>query len=173
MTERKPPGVEWQSWIDRQIEEGRARGAFDGLPGTGKPIAGLDRPRDEMWWVRDKLKREGVEYLPPSLAIRREADRARERALRAPSEAEARRILEEVNGHIRYLNSHMCEGPATTVMPLDVDGLLAERRAHRDRYRESTAAAPAPAPGPRRPQRPRLRRLFPRRRKGACTARRA
>ena len=38
MTERKPFGVSWETWIDRQIREGMERGEFDGLPGHGKPI---------------------------------------------------------------------------------------------------------------------------------------
>ena len=67
MTERKPFGVSWETWIDRQIREGMERGEFDGLPGHGKPIQDVDRPHDELWWVRDKLRREGVSYLPPTL----------------------------------------------------------------------------------------------------------
>ena len=127
MTERKPPGVSWQSWIDREIEEGRSRGAFDDLPGHGKPIDGLDRPRDELWWVRDKLRRERVEYLPPSLAIRKAAAEARRRALDAPSDAEARRILEEINAEIRNLNRRNVDGPPTVLMPFDIDEVLEQR----------------------------------------------
>ena len=68
MTERKPFGVSWETWIDRQIREGMERGDFDHLPGHGQPIRGLDRPDDELWWVREKLRREGVSFLPPTLA---------------------------------------------------------------------------------------------------------
>ncbi len=128
MTARKPPGVSWQSWIDQQIEQGRARGDFDGLPGHGKPIEGLEQPRDEMWWVRDKLRRENVEYLPPSLAIRKTAAEARQRALDAPSESAARAILEEINEEIRQLNRSNVTGPPTTLMPFDVEEVLGERR---------------------------------------------
>lgn len=156
MTDRKPPGVSWQSWIDRQIEAGRAEGAFDGLPGEGRPLRGIDRPRDELWWVRDKLRREGVDHLPPALAIRRDADEAVARALAATTESEARRILEEINERIRYLNSHTIDGPPTTLMPLDVDEVLSRR---------PPAPPPAPevAPPPAEPTPPswwrRLRRL--------------
>ena len=38
MTERKPPGMDFSSWIDQQIEEAAKRGAFDDLPGAGKPL---------------------------------------------------------------------------------------------------------------------------------------
>ena len=48
MTERKPPGVTWETWIDSQVRRGMEEGAFDNLPGHGKPLPGLDRPRDEL-----------------------------------------------------------------------------------------------------------------------------
>ena len=124
MTERKPPGVSWQTWIDRQIEAGQERGEFDGLAGHGKPIDGIDRPRDELWWVRDKLKREGVNHLPPSLAILRKASKAVEQALQATSEAEARRIVDEINAEIRQLNRLSVQGPPTTLMPYDVEEIV-------------------------------------------------
>jgi len=60
MAERKPPGVSWETWVDRQIREGMERGEFDALPDHGKPIRDLDRPRDDSWWVKDKLRREQV-----------------------------------------------------------------------------------------------------------------
>jgi hypothetical protein len=124
MSERKPPGVSWQTWIDRQIEEGRSRGEFDGLPGHGKPIPGIERPRDELWWVRDKLKREGVDHLPPSLAIRKKAAQAEARAMQSSSEAEVRQIIGEINEEIRQLNRTSVQGPPTTLMPFDVEDVV-------------------------------------------------
>ncbi len=44
MTERKPPGVSFETWIDKQIREAADRGEFDNLPGAGKPIPDLDKP---------------------------------------------------------------------------------------------------------------------------------
>ena len=38
MTERKPRDMTFRSWIDQQISEAEERGAFDNLPGTGKPL---------------------------------------------------------------------------------------------------------------------------------------
>src|SRR2546422_903351 len=57
MTERKPPGMGFESWIDKQIREAMERGEFDNLPGHGKPIPGLDRPDDDWWWIGPKLRR--------------------------------------------------------------------------------------------------------------------
>jgi hypothetical protein len=49
MTARKPPGVGWESWIDKQIREAEERGEFEDLPGAGQPIPDLDKPFDELW----------------------------------------------------------------------------------------------------------------------------
>jgi len=37
VTERKPPGVSWESWLEEQIRRAREDGAFDNLVGAGKP----------------------------------------------------------------------------------------------------------------------------------------
>ena len=79
MTPRKPPGIGWESWVERQIREAQERGEFDDLPGHGKPLDDVDRSRDEMWWVRKKLRREKVSYSPPALSLRVEVDETRER----------------------------------------------------------------------------------------------
>jgi hypothetical protein len=73
MTERKPPGIGFQAWVERQIREAMERGEFDNLPGAGKPIADLDKPHDELWWIKQKLRRENLSYLPATLALRKAA----------------------------------------------------------------------------------------------------
>ncbi len=131
MTSRKPPGVAWESWVDQQIREARDRGEFDDLPGHGKPLPDLDRPRDELWWVRQKLKREKVSYSPPSISIRRERDDALERIAGATTESEVRMLVTAINDRIRYVNSHTISGPPTTVAVLDVDETIERWRAKR------------------------------------------
>lgn len=132
MTERKPPGVSWESWIERQIRESIERGEFDALPGTGERLADLDRPRDENWWIRQKLRREDVSYLPPALELRKQVDDALEQVERAATEAQVRQIITAINERIRYLNSHLTSGPPSTLMPLDVERVVERWRASRD-----------------------------------------
>ena len=132
MTERKPPGVSWETWIDRQIREGMDRGEFDGLPGHGKPLDDLDRPRDELWWVKSKLRRETVEFLPPTLALRKEVEDTRERIAAAMSEDDVRAIVTEINARIRYINSRATAGPPSTQAPLDIDHELTKWRSARE-----------------------------------------
>ena len=38
MTERKPPGANWEPWIETQLRAAMEAGTFDNLPGAGKPI---------------------------------------------------------------------------------------------------------------------------------------
>jgi hypothetical protein len=128
LTERKPPGVSWETWIDRQIREGMERGEFDGLAGHGQPIADVDRPHDELWWVREKLKREGVSYLPPTLALRKEVEDAREAMVAAGSEEEVRRMVAEMNERIRAVNRQATSGPPSTLVPLDVERAVEQWR---------------------------------------------
>jgi Domain of unknown function (DUF1992) len=128
MTERKPPGASWETWIDRQVRVGMERGDFDDLPGHGQPIPDVDRPHDELWWVKQKLAREGVSFLPPTLALRKEVDDVREQIARAVSEAEVRRIVEEINTKIRRVNSQASSGPPSTLVPLPLEAMVAAWR---------------------------------------------
>ncbi|MEU3713243.1 DUF1992 domain-containing protein [Streptomyces catenulae] len=121
MTERKPPGVDFESWIDRQIREAQERGDFAGLPGVGKPLPGLDRPYDELWWVKEKMAREDLSFLPPSLALRKEAEEAAQAAADAPSEAALRRVLTAVNEKIRAALRVPPDGPPLGITPFDIE----------------------------------------------------
>lgn len=134
MTTRKPPGISWESWIDRQIREATERGEFENLPGEGKPIADLDKPRDENWWIRQKLRSEDLAYLPPSLALKKEAESALGAALSAKSEIEARQIIEQINAKITRANRLGIDGPSVGFVPYDTERILRdwrERRAHK------------------------------------------
>jgi hypothetical protein len=131
MTERKPAGVPWESWIDRQIRRAEERGEFDDLPGAGRPIPDLDKPFDELWWVKDKLRREGLSYMPPSIALRKEAQDALEEARGARSEAEVRAIVSEINDKIRAANRTGIQGPSLMLVPYDVDRIVRDWRRRR------------------------------------------
>jgi hypothetical protein len=129
MTDRKPPGVGFETWVERQIREATERGEFDNLPGAGKPIADLDQPHDELWWVRQKLRREHLSYLPPTIALRKEAEEALAAAARATSEAEVREIVAAINRKITEGNRKAASGPPLNLMPFDVDRVVRSWRA--------------------------------------------
>jgi hypothetical protein len=133
VTDRKPPGLSWESWIDKQIRDAMERGEFDDLPGKGKPLPDIDRPRDELWWVRQKLKREDVQLLPPSLQVRKDLDEVRERIAATDDESVVRRLVAEINEKIREVNRTIVTGPPSTLFPLDVETVVERWRGERGR----------------------------------------
>ena len=131
MTPRKPAGVRFESWIDRQVREAAERGDFRDLPGSGAPLADLDEPHDEMWWVKRKLRNENLSYLPPSLALRKEARDAVHGLARARSEAEVRERVQAINEKIRDAIRIGIRGPELNLMPFDVEQIVREWRRER------------------------------------------
>lgn len=128
MTERKPPGVSFESWVDKQIREATDRGDFKELPGFGKPLPSLDTPYDELWWVKEKMHREGLSVLPPTLALRKQAEDAAEAAAQARSEREVRQIIGDVNEKIREAIRRPPAGPPLNLTPFDVEQVVQEWR---------------------------------------------
>ncbi len=114
--------------LDRQLREARERGEFDNLPGTGKPIAGIDQPHDDEWWIKEKLRREDVSFLPPTLAVRRELDFTLEKIAQAATETDVRTLVDAINERIRTLNRVATSGPPSNLYPLDIERVLTRWR---------------------------------------------
>lgn len=132
MTERKPPGVSFESFVDRQIRQADEAGEFAELPGFGKPLASLDAPYDELWWIKGKLHREGFAVLPPALALRKEAEDAREALKTARTERQVRDLLTEVNDKIRTALRRPPPGPPLNLKEFDVEAELTRWRESRN-----------------------------------------
>ena len=124
MTQKKPPGKKWESFVEQQIREAMEEGAFDNLQGKGQPIADLGREYDPDWWAKKLIEREKVSLVPPALALRRDVAQALERLAQMRDEAEVRRLLEGLNAQIRKLNASIAEGPPTNLAPLDVETIV-------------------------------------------------
>lgn len=146
MTPRRPPG-NFETWVEKEIREAMERGEFHGLEGEGRPISDLHEPSDELRWVRQKLKREGFTFLPASLALRRDAQEARDAAGRARTEDEARHIIEAINERLLDAVRKPLDGPSVYVPPYDVEAVLARWRTD---HAEALAAAEAEADAARR-----------------------
>jgi Domain of unknown function (DUF1992) len=153
VTERKPAGQSFTSWVDQQIQEAQDRGAFDDLPGTGKPLpryAGDDSER----WLREYLRREGVsaeELLPTPLKLRKERARLLESVPELESEADVTDAVSELNRRIAEWR-RIPLGPPIFVALVDRDEMIARwRAAHRPPAPGShVAEVPAPDQGRRR-----------------------
>ncbi|MFI6683181.1 DUF1992 domain-containing protein [Streptomyces sp. NPDC050485] len=142
--------MSFESWIDRQIREAQERGEFTDLPGIGEPLPDEQAPYDEMWWMKQKMAREGLSVVPSgSVGLRKEAEDALAEAAGAPSERVVREILEPVNEKIAANLRMPPPGPPLGRKEIDIDEFLREwRRAHGrdDRKRRPARGEPKPEP---------------------------
>ena len=128
MTERKPPGTSWETWIEAQIRVAREQGAFDDLPGAGKPLPNLGHAYDPDWWVKQLVQREQISILPPSLELLRKVEKELAAIEKLDDEATVRRRVATLNVEIAKVNATVMEGPPTRLGTLDVDKIVARWR---------------------------------------------
>jgi hypothetical protein len=124
-SDRKPAGMSWESYTERRIREAAEAGAFAELPGFGQPIPGIDEPLDENWWVKRKLRDEGVGVVPPVLEARLAVEKTLVEIAGMPSEAAVRRKLAELNERIRAAHFSPIAGPPGGVSELDIEAVVA------------------------------------------------
>jgi Domain of unknown function (DUF1992) len=131
MSQPKPkPALEkFESFAERRIREAQAEGQFDHLPGFGKPIPDLDGPDDENWWIKKKLKQEGLVLLPPILEARRDIERTLEGVRSLHSEHQVRTAIKALNERIRAAHFSVAGGPADGVRPVDAEAAVRNWRA--------------------------------------------
>ncbi len=133
MTEQKPPGQSWESWIEQQIREAQEAGAFDQLPGAGKPLPGLTEGYDPLWWVKKLVQREKISILPPSLELLRKVESELANIWQVSDEAQVRSRVQALNAEIAKVNARAAEGPPTRLGLLDADEIVAEWRSRASR----------------------------------------
>jgi len=158
MTQRKPTGMSFETWIDGQITRAQEDGAFDGLDGAGKPLPRRVREQTSYDWALEWAKRENADVagmLPSGLALRKEREELPALVARQTSEAAVRAV---VGAHVARVDRYYrqpVEGPWVPVGMPDVEEMVAEWRRTR----------PAPAPvQPPTPAVPEARRRWWRRR---------
>ncbi|MEJ7722617.1 MAG: hypothetical protein WKF58_20315 [Ilumatobacteraceae bacterium] len=117
---RKPPGVTWESWVERSIREGIERGELDVRSGRGEPIADIDHRRADGWFAERLARREQVDDLHRRwlCGVRCRTASQDRRCHVGGRGARHRRCDQRA---IRYVNSHTVAGLPSTVMPLDLD----------------------------------------------------
>jgi len=128
MTQRKPPETSWETWTEAQIRIAAENGAFDNLPGAGKPLADLDQAHDPLWWVKRLVQREQLSMLPPSLELLRKVEKELAAIETLDDEANVRARLAALNLDIAKVNATVIEGPPTRLGTLDVDQIVVNWR---------------------------------------------
>jgi hypothetical protein len=145
MTERKPPGMSFETWIDSQITRAREQGAFDGLDGAGKPLPRRAREQTSYDWALEWAKRENADVagmLPTGLALRKEREELPGLVDRQTSEAAARAVVDAHNARVDQFYRRPQEGPFIPVGMADVEEMVAQW------WRTRPAPAPPAPPAP-------------------------
>ncbi len=123
ISNRKPAGMKWESWVDRALREAEERGDFK--PAKGGKIKGLDKPYDPDWWLKDLIEREDLHAInSEGLELRRYVYAEIERIKSIKDRERIRQSLEKLNDYIRQENLKIIEGPASNITPVDVDHFL-------------------------------------------------
>lgn len=131
------------SWVDQQIRQAMARGAFDNLPGAGKPIKNLGTQHDPDWWVKQFVEREKITgVLPPALQLRKDDAELDDKLDRIAVERDVREELEDFNRRVVAARRQLEGGPPVITPTRDVEE---EVRRWRDRRRARHTESKAPA----------------------------
>ena len=149
MTERKPPGMAFETWIDHQITQAQQRGAFEGLEGTGRPLPRRDREQTSYEWALEWARRQQADprdLLPPGMALRREREDLALRVPQLPSEAAVRATVAEFNARVEQHWRRPADGPDAVPGLADEDALV--------RLWHATHLPPAPEPAAMPPSAP-------------------
>ncbi len=135
MSERKAPAASLGSWIEAQISAAMQEGAFDNLPGAGKPLPNAGQGHDPDLWVKQLIEREGAYMTHPSLALRRKVEKELGAIDTLDDEGTVRLRLAALNTEIAKFNATAIEGPPTNLATFDIDKVVT-------RWRQSRATKP-------------------------------
>lgn len=146
---RRPPAAMTaravQSWVDQAISQAERQGAFDNLPGSGKPLRDVDTRSDPDWWVKGLMEREKLDLgdaMPGVMQLRREKSRLPETLAAMSDEAAVRAHLEDFNERVLAdrRKPHAGAGSPPIVGRVEVEEMVEVWRAARA---ERAAAASA------------------------------
>jgi hypothetical protein len=160
MTERKPQGMSFESWVEQQIRRAHDEGAFEGLSLAGKPLPRRDREKSSYEWALEWARREEADVgamLPTGLALRKEREELPALVARQASEVAVRALVQAHNDRVDQYYRRPVEGVWVPVGMADVEEVVAEWR------RTRPVVAPAPAPAAPSPPSRRRRRWLRRR----------
>ena len=125
----------YETAVDRAIREAAEGGAFDNLAGAGKPLP-MRQAGDADWWLKELVEREqisGSELVPPTIALRREADGFPESLAGLASEESVRQVLDDFNERVRadWRRPGVGKGTPVIARPVDVDQMVERWKALR------------------------------------------
>ena len=131
MTERKPQGMTFETWVEQQIRRAADEGAFEGLSLAGKPLPRRDREKSSYEWALEWARREEGEVgamLPTGLALRKEREELPALIARQTSEDAVRALVVAHNERVDQYYRRPVEGVWIPVGMADLDQVLEEWR---------------------------------------------
>lgn len=158
MSERKPHGMSFETWIDHQITQAQERGAFDGLEGAGRPLPQRVKEQTSYEWALEWARRQQADpkdLLPPGMALRREREDLALRVPQLPSEAAVRATVADFNARVEAHWRRPQDGPDAVPGLADEEALV--------RLWQATRPPPAPVEPVAAPEGTRRRRWWHRR----------
>ena len=145
MTERKPQGMTFETWVEQQVRRAADEGAFEGLSLAGKPLPRRDREKSSYEWALEWARREEGEVgamLPTGLALRKEREELPALVARQTSEVAVRALVQAHNERVDQYYRRPADGVWIPVGMPDVEEVVEEWR----RNRPAVAAEPDPEP---------------------------
>ncbi|MGO4782807.1 J-domain-containing protein [Cryobacterium sp. W22_MBD10_FK3] len=129
-------------YVEISIQQAMRRDDFDNLPGTGKPIPGLNAPYDPDWWIRQKIEREQITGLgPPALTLRAEDAGLDARLDAVTVEKQVREILDDFNRRVIEARRQLRGGPPVVTALRDVGAEVLRWKERREAERIEREAA--------------------------------
>ena len=153
MTERKPAGMSFETWVEQQIRRAQDEGAFEGLSLAGRPLPRRDREKSSYEWALEWARREEADVagmLPSGLALRKEREELPALIARQTSEVAVRALVEAHNARVDQYYRRPVEGVWVPVGMADVDAMVDQWRRMRPVPQPTPAVPPATPPSGRR-----------------------
>ena len=106
--QKRVAGRAIMSLVEGRIRNARAAGAFDNLPGAGKPIPDVDGNYEEFWWLKKLLKREDLEILPQTAGSRETEDPHPSERIRSPGKRGASQRADPIDQRAGLVRAFVC-----------------------------------------------------------------
>lgn len=142
---QRPSGTSWNTETERAaaietaIQQAIRQGAFDDLPGAGKPLEDLGHHHDPDWWIRRKIQTEKLDGLGPAALTLRVEDERMEATLDAlRRESDVREHLDDFNSRVTQARRQLLGGPPVVTKLRDVERDVAAWRSRREAVAEQS-----------------------------------
>lgn len=136
------------TFADELVRQAMARGDFDDLPLSGKPIPGLSGRDDPDWWIKAFIEREQITgVLPEALQLRKDDAALDARLDDEHLESRVRETLVEFNARVVEARRQLLGGPPVVTPTRDIDPEVVrwrERRRARDAAADEAAGPVTP-----------------------------